>query len=565
MHACLEEIREKLLGGKIEKIYQPEKEEIILLIRRERLLINVSNEAARICLSYAKKENPPQAPMFCMLLRKSLTGAKLVDVIQPQNDRSCTLVFEAYNEMGDVVERCLRIEIMGRCSNVIFTEGDKIIDSAKREDFAQSDKRQILPGLRYEEPPAQDKRAISDIDTEKFVSEITSNDTPVGRALMNGISGLSPLWSREICFLAGDVYDTPGTLLESGEKLKAVLDGFKNKITAGDFTPVMISPENSKGDYSFLPVRMYGDCVTEYATLGELTDAFYANRNAAEYVKQRGTDIMKLVNSQIERISRKLNLLKGEKEENEGRDVYKVYGELITANIYAIKKGQRSLKAVDYYSEPPKETEIPLDTRLTPAENAQKYFKIYRKSRTALTHIDEESEKAKLELEYMHSVADALSRASTTAALSEIREELERGGYVKKRTGAKKTVKRRYQRFMSDGFEILAGSNNLQNDELTFRTASRQDLWFHIKDAPGSHVILRTEGETPTDRAITDAGIIAATLSSGAQGAKIPVDYTRVCFVKKIHGAPLGLVTYTDQTTILAVPSKERCSELEIK
>ena len=565
MHAALNEIREKLLGGKVEKIYQPQKEEIILLIRRERLLVNVSGVSARICLSNAKKENPPEAPMFCMLLRKTLTGARLIDIVQPENDRLCRLVFEAYNEMGDTVIRELKVEIMGRSSNIILTEGDKIIDAAKRVDFAQSEKRQILPGLKYEAPPTQDKKAITDIDTDALCDEIALSELSAEKTLMNKISGLSPLWAREICFLSGLAPDTVGNTIKGTDGLKRTLSDFKNKIAALSFQPTLISMQNGKSDYSFLPVHQYGGDIKLYDNIGDLTDDYYLSLNAEEYVKQRGTDIMKLIRLNIDRLSRKLNMLKGEREENEKREVCRVYGELITANIYRIKKGDSLLHAVNYYDDNAPETDIPLDTRLTPSENAQKYFKTYRKSRTALSFIETESEKARMELSYMRTVEDALTRAQTTGELNEIREELERGGYVKKRTVKQRAPKRRPRRFVCDGFEILAGCNNLQNDELTFKTASRHDLWFHIKDAPGAHVILKTEGQPPTDAAIEAAATVAATLSSGAQGAKIAIDYTKACFVKKIHGAPPGLVTYTNQTTLLIAPDNEKCKSIEQK
>ncbi len=565
MYAALNEIREKLLGGKVEKIYQPQREELILLIRRERLLINVSGEAPRICLSESKKENPPEAPMFCMLLRKCLTGARLSAVIQPENDRICSLVFEAYNEMGDTVIRELKVEIMGRCSNAILTEGDKIIDAARRVDFAQSDKRQILPGLMYEAPPTQSKRAIADIDTDALAGDIARGDTPADKALMNAISGLSPLWAREICFLSGISPDTRGCAPESAERLRKTLKDFKDSITQKKFAPALIKTSGGKSDYSFLPVRQYGGDITLYGSIGALTDEYYASKSAEEYIKQRGTDIMKLVRSNIDRLSRKINLLKNEREENEKRGICRVYGELITANIYRIKKGDSLFCAVNYYDENAPETDIPLDTRLTPSENAQKYFKLYRKSRTALSFIETESEKARLELSYMRSVEDALTRAQTTGELNEIREELEKGGFVKKRTAKQRAQKRRYKKYLCDGYEILAGSNNLQNDELTFKIASRQDLWFHIKDAPGAHVILKTGLSEPTDAAVEAAATVAATLSSGAQGAKIEIDYTKACFVKKIHGAPPGLVTYTNQTTLLVAPDNEKCLEMEQK
>lgn len=559
LYAALSEIKEKLVGGKVEKIYQPEKEEVALVIRKERLLINLSQEAARICISYAKKENPDVPPNFCMLLRKQLTGAKLIEVTQPQNDRIATLVFEAYNEMGDTVQRLLQIEIMGRCSNLILIENGRIIDAVKRVDFSQSTVRQILPGMVFEPLTPQDKKPIYEVDIDDFVREIKESDAPVHRLLMNKISGLSPLWSRELCFRAGDIAEKEGREID-GDKLKAVLCDFAATVWNCAFTPVLINGE--KPDYSFDKVTQYGDCITEYESIGALTDSFYQNRNTSVYVKQRGSDLQKLVNSHIERLSRKLNMLKEELSENQNKEIYKIYGELITAEIYKIKKGDTALKAFNYYTG--EDLEIPLDVMLTPAENAQHYFKIYRKSRTALVHNAEETKKAAMDLEYMHSVADALTRSTTTPQLQEIREELERGGFAKSGRVKQRQQKRKYRRFLSaDGFEILAGCNNLQNEELTFRVASRQDIWLHTLEVPGSHVIIRGEGRDIPDKTVEQAAIIAATLSSAQVGAKIPVDFTKICYVKKIPSSRPGFVSYTNQTTLMITPDAELIKALE--
>lgn len=570
MRCALEEIKKRAVGARIEKIYQPEKEEIILVIKKERLLINLSSEAARIGYSQNKRENPPVAPNFCMLLRKALNGARLSDVLQQQNDRTATLVFEAYNEMGDIVERCLQIEIMGRHSNLILTENGRISDSVKRIDFSLSTVRQILPGMQYELPPQQEKEPVYELDCVSLAEEIALSDAPIHKQLLNKISGLSPLWSRELCFKATGSTDTRGSELgnEGKENLINVLNEFAEVVKGCNFTPVLLNLPGGKKDFTFAPVYQYGEGAVEICPSFEsLTDNFYASRNAQEYIRQRGTDIQKLINNHIERLSKKLDLLKNEYEANIEKEIYKVYGELINANMYQIKEGDTSFTTINFYSENGEEITIPLDEMLSPSENAQRFYKIYRKAKTAQEHQLSEMEKAQMELSYLLSVADALSRCETAAELSEIREELEKSGFAKnKGQRTAKGKQRRYHTYVSDdGFEIIAGRNNLQNDEITNKVAARQDIWLHAKDAPGAHVVIRANNCDVPDSTIEQAAIIAATLSTATGDAKIPIDFTKICYVKKIPGAHPGLVTYVNQTTILIQPDKALCTRLEKK
>ena len=570
MRASLEQIRQRVLGARIEKIYQPEKEEIILVIKKERLLINLSSEAARIGFTGSKRENPPVAPNFCMLLRKALNGARLADIRQQQNDRTATLVFEAYNEMGDTVERCLQIEIMGRHSNLVLTENGRIADSIKRIDFSISTVRQILPGMQYELPPQQDKQTAYELDTLSLTEEIVLLDTPVHKVLLSKISGLSPLWSRELVYRATGQTDIRGTELTDTQRqaLQNELDSFAGLVKDCNFTPVLLNLPGGKKDYTFAPVYQYGESALEYpSSFEELTDNFYASRNAQEYIRQRGTVIQKLVNNHIERLSKKLDVLKNEYESNGEKEIYKIYGELINANMYRIKTGDTSFTTVNFYSENGEEITIPLDEMLTPSENAQRFYKIYRKAKTAREHQVKEMEKGEMELSYLLSVADSLSRSESAAELAEIREELEKSGFAKARGNVKRTSKqRRYHTYISDdGFEIIAGRNNLQNDEITNKLAARQDIWLHAKDAPGAHVVIRGNNTDIPDTTIEQAAVIAATLSTATGDAKIPIDFAKVCYVKKIPGAHPGLVTYTNQTTVLIQPDRALCHRLEKK
>lgn len=558
---------EAAVGAKADKIYQPTPVELIVALRGPaftgRLLICADPSAPRLHLTQTKSDNPPQAPAFCMLLRKVLAGARLRAVRQMGFDRLVTLEFDAVNEMGDAVCRSLVVELMGRCANVIVTENGRILDALRRVDFSMSPTRPILPGGRYDYPEPQNKIPLSQV-TEEAVAQALAQGASAKQALLSLISGLSPLLAREILVRSGYAPDLsasnarPDTLMQGISWLR---DKTENN------SCFVALREQTKGNFEFasVDIEQYGGYVTKtvYEDAGSLLDAYYAQRNRESMVQARGADLKKAVQTHIARLSRKLTAQQSELEENRNKEKYRTYGDLITANIYRIGEGDRQVVAVDYGQESMPEVTIALDENLSPAANAQRYYKWYHKAKTATAHLREEMEKAAKQLHYLDSVLEALSRAETGIEVAEIRQELTEGGYL--RSGGKKNRPQKSQphRFVFDGVEILAGKNNLQNERLTHHLAMKNEWWLHRLDAPGSHVIVRdTE---PSEAVLTFAAEIAALYSGGEGAGKTAVDMTRARYVKKIAGAGPGMVSYTNQTTIYVTPSRERAEKHRIK
>ncbi len=558
---------EAAVGAKADKIYQPTPVELIVALRGPaftgRLLICADPSAPRLHLTQTKPDNPPQAPAFCMLLRKVLAGARLRAVRQMGFDRLVTLEFDAVNEMGDAVCRSLVVELMGRCANVIVTENGRILDALRRVDFSMSPTRPILPGGRYDYPEPQNKMPLSQV-TEEAVAQALAQGASAKQALLSLISGLSPLLAREILVRSGYAPDLsasnarPDTLMQGISWLR---DKTENN------SCFVALREQTKGNFEFasVDIEQYGGYVTKtvYEDAGSLLDAYYAQRNRESMVQARGADLKKAVQTHIARLSRKLTAQQSELEENRNKEKYRTYGDLITANIYRIGEGDRQVVAVDYGQESMPEVTIALDENLSPAANAQRYYKWYHKAKTATAHLREEMEKAAKQLHYLDSVLEALSRAETGIEVAEIRQELTEGGYL--RSGGKKNRPQKAQphRFVFDGVEILAGKNNLQNERLTHHLAMKNEWWLHRLDAPGSHVIVRdTE---PSEAVLTFAAEIAALYSGGDGAGKTAVDMTRARYVKKIAGAGPGMVSYTNQTTIYVTPSRERAEKHRIK
>lgn len=551
-------------GAKIEKIYQPAPDEISLTLNGAmgtgRVLISANPSAARLHLTDTKRENPPAAPMFCMLLRKNLTGARLCGIRQEGLDRTVAINFDAYNEMGDTVRRTLQVELMGRHSNIILIAEGKIVDSIKRVDFATSSFRQVLPGRQYVLPPAQDKLHPIELDAEMLKTAICKNpDAPLSKILLGLISGLSPLNARELAFRVCHDSDILCGSISAGMlgTLAAETAALGKLIEDRTFVPVLMSNEDGNFDFSYDYIMQYGIAVTckRCPSFTALLDEYYSTADSRLVLKNRGADLLKLVNTNIERVAKKINLQRADMQENLKKDYCKLYGESIMANIYKIAPSDTALVCQNFYSSENETLEIPLDTSLTPAQNAQKYYKIYRKAKTANEHLSVELQKSERELIYLHSVQDALSRTATGVELNEIRYELYEGGYIKKRAQkSKKTTPIFHQFELPDGTVILAGKNNTQNEYLTTKLARRSDTWLHAKDMPGSHVIIRNGGADIDSDTLILAANIAAHFSAGAASANVPVDCTTVCYVKKVPAAPPGFVTYTNQKTLYVTP-----------
>ncbi len=562
-----EELKEKILGGKIDKVYQPEKEEIILSVRtREgnfRLLLSASASNPRLHLTTVQRENPMTPPMLCMLMRKHLCGGVIVDITQRGFDRVVRFDIETRDELGDICIKSVIVEIMGRHSNVILVdENNKIMDSAKHIDFTVSAVRQILPGLIYEESPAQDKLSADNISVTDLMREIENlqSDELLDKFLVSRFMGMSPLLAREI------VYRHFGhTKITKGEADTAAfvvhVTDFLKELADNAFTPTIIIDKNEKKPIAFSCVRLtqYEDSsdIEENPSISAVIDSYFEKRSNREHMNRRSAALMKLVHNNIERCEKKLALHRENLEASKDREKFKMYGDLITANMYRIKYGMKSVMVENFY-EDCAEIEIPLKENISPSQNAQRYYKKYSKAKTTEQYAIREIQIAEDEKYYLESVCENLEKVESPAELDEIKLELANEGYLPKVNQKQKKQQKKIEpiKFISaDGFEILVGRNNRQNDELTLKTAYSTDIWFHTKNIPGSHTIVRTKGTgMAPDTTLMQAAKIAAYYSKGKNSSQVPVDYTAVKNVKKPNGAKAGMVIYDKYNTVYVLP-----------
>lgn len=572
------ELESCLIGARIDKIHQFSREEMIFVLRLQqptedgsrtvKLYLSAGADSPRIHLTSASFENPKSPPMFCMLMRKYLGSAKLIEIRQIGLDRILHLVFETRNEMGDLIQLTVAIEIMGRHSNIILIdETGRVIDSIKRIDDTMSSVRPILPGVRYTLPPAQDKLDLIDVTPEQIEQRLrTGKDTPLSKALLSAVQGVSPIVCREIAnyvFLGDDRVISEMTENHFDRLrffLTKVIDYAKNYTG----TPTSVIDSRKKPmDFSFMDIHQYGGSMftRTYDTYSQLLDDFYTQRDNIQRMRHRSADLLKVLASTADRIARKLSLQQKELADCSDRETWKIYGDLINANLYSIQKGDRTATLVNFYDENQAEVTIPLDPRKTPAQNAQKYYGEYRKADTAEKKLRELIEEGQQEAIYIDSVFDALTRAQTNDELSAIRAELAEQGYLRKKGPAPKKGKetklapKRYR--SDDGFLILVGRNNVQNDQLTLKDARGRDVWFHTKNIPGSHTIVVSDGQEVPDSTLNQAAIIAAANSKAADSAQVPVDYTLIKNVKKPRGAKPGMVIYVNYQTAYVTPDFE--------
>ena len=579
MLACtLGEIKKIAGGARIEKVYQPEKDEIVLQMRSfeggKRLLINAGSNNPRIGFSETQKENPQNPPMFCMLLRKYLQGAKLSEVSQADFDRVAFLGFDTRDEMGFECKRYLIAELMGKYSNLIFADGDKkIITAMRTSDFSFDSMRQLLPGMRYELPPAQNKENPLHITEEQFntIYDAFPAERSCDKFIVNSFTGIAPVVAREICFRATGHTDTPLKYCfrdDIGREFSAVTHRIKNE----DFEPSLILDGDRAVEYCFMPIAQYGSFECRSMTsAGKLFDSFFETRDNEQRVHQRASDILKLLTNAEARIRKKIDLQKGELALCEEGIKYKKYGDLITANIYRLSRVATVCEFEDYESMREDGSfdiiKVELDNRLSPSANAQRYYKKYNKSKTAKIELAKQIELGEAELSYIYTVFEALTRAETPTDLAEIREELYHSGYASrmKAYSAKKAQKPVIMQFETpDGMRVLCGKNNVQNEHITYKLAEKYDYWFHAKQVPGSHVLLVTEGKEPTDLDFTTAAEIAA-LYSKAEGDNIAVDYTYAKHVKKPASSKPGYVIYHVNWTAYVTPNEKRIKEMQQK
>ena len=566
LRAVLRQIEKDCLDGRTDKIYQPERDEVVFVIRaggsEHRLLINAGSSCPRMNLTGIKVENPATPPMFCMMLRKHFAGARLTAVSQPGFERVARLTFECHDDLGFKTNKHVICEIMGKYSNIIVTDiDDKIIGILKPIDFAASTIRQLLPGMKYTLPPPQDKLDPLTVERDAFNTAARSAD--ITRSAVKFLStyflGLAAVTSREIVYRAAGSCDA--TLAECADTL---FDKMKEVVLSADVGGIEPSmAKNADGmpiEYLYTRLSQYesGAEVTVFPTVGALIDEFYLKRSSEERLHRRASDIFRILSAAEARITKKIVLQREELDKCEMGETYKKYGDLITGSIYMMKRGMKSVSLSDWYTDGSM-IEIPLSERLTPAQNAQAYYKKYNKSKSAKVHLADQLEGAERELEYIGTVFDSLTRAQTERELSEIRAELYHSGYASKMKNY--TEKKRQAPLLmkfetTDGHTVLCGKNNIANDHLTTKLANRNDWWFHVKGQPGSHVVLECfPGESdPSESAFTDAAMIAAYHSSAKGGASVAVDYTKVREVKKPSGSKPGYVIYhTNWTAYVTV------------
>ncbi|MFR5762646.1 MAG: NFACT RNA binding domain-containing protein [Oscillospiraceae bacterium] len=554
--AVRRELEGSLTGCRVDKVQQPQRDTLILSMRGAagggKLLLTASPNHPRIHLTNEPAENPAQPPMFCMLLRKHLTGGRLVGMQQPEMERLLDLTFDCTDEMGSPTQKHLILEIMGRNSNLILTAEDgRILDCLRRVDFEMSEQRQVLPGLYYHLPPTQGKRDPFAVTQEELTALLAAQRSPrrLDGWLLDTFGGFSPLVCRELAFcLTGDL-DTDVSELPEAEKtaLAARLHARIEQLRTQPPQPVLLEKDGRPWDFTCLPVTQYGDFVRQEAfdSFSRLLDRFYAARDRADAIRQSSQVIRKTVSNLQARTARKLENQRKELAATHDRERLRRLGDILTANLYAVKRGQTKLRAADFYDPEMKEIEIPLNPAISPQQNAAKFYKDYQKAKTAEKVPTEQIARGEQELAYLASVLDALTRAESVRDLQEIRAELVSGGYLRQ-TDRKKQMKlppSRPMRFVSsDGFGIWVGRSNRQNDELTTKLAAKTDLWLHVQKIPGSHVIIETGGQTPPDRTVTEAMQLAAYYSQAREGQNVPVDYTPVKYVKKARRGQPGMV-----------------------
>ena len=565
------ELAPQLTGSRIEKIQQPARDQLVLLLRgSRRLLINAGANQPRLHLTAQLRDNPSQPPMFCMLLRKHLSGGIIESVRQEPLERVVTLTVLAADELGERSRFTLIWEGMPRRANLILCDRDgRIIDCLRRIDLESEQDRQVLPGLFYRLPARQNKRSPLIVTEEEFAALLShaAPDAPLDGWLLDTFTALPPLVARELTARACGSTDAPAS---QGAALWTVFAQWRNAVNDSHFTPTLIKRNGALADFTYGPILQYGPAAeTEvYDTFSHLLDDFYEKREQAERVRQKGQDLLKTATTARDRVRRKLAAQGKELAACLDRDHLRICGELITANLYRMERGQSRLTAQNYYDENCADMDIPLDVRLSPQENAARYFKQYAKAKTAEKYLTAQLQKGREELQYLESVLQELSQAESEQDFNDIRTELTDGGYIRQR-GKKQSGFQRASRprefCTSAGLRVLVGRSNRQNDRLTTKDADKRDLWLHTQKIHGSHVILCTGGAEPDEQSLLEAASLAAYFSQAQGSAKVPVDYTPVKFVKKPAGARPGMVVYTTYQTLLADPDESLVKRLAVK
>ncbi len=574
--AVVKQLNDNVLNGRIDKIYQPEKDEIILNIRSfksvYKLMLTSNPQSPRIGFTFVSKNNPNTPPLFCMVLRKHIQNGKIISITQPNFERIININIESINELGDYSVKTLILEMMGRHSNIILTD-DKynIIESIKHVNADMSSVRQVLPGLKYIIPSSNGKYDTMKIEKEIFMKVFEEKKSlNLQSFIYKSFNGISPIIASEIVARAGFEPSVRGDELNEFEKnvLYEKFVEFINKIKDGQFNPNIIYEDGKVVEFSPIETLIFKNFEKKYFDdISELLDFYYKKRDILYRMNQKSQDLKKLVLNNIERCVKKKHIQQKTLKEIKDRDKLRLFGELLTANIFMIKKGMTSFSTINFYDENMNEITIPLDANLTPSENAQRYFKLYSKQKRTFEALKSQIKQNDDELNYLEGVLESISNSTQEQDINEIRLELSEEGFLKKRNIGKnkRNIKKSkpIHYISSDGFSIFVGKNNRQNDELTLKTAKTNDMWLHTKNIPGSHVIIQSNGNDIPETTINEAALLAAFYSKGKNSSLVPVDYTLKKFVKKPAGAKPGMVIYTTNKTCYITPDEQLVSKIE--
>lgn len=577
LHLVKKELESSLIGARVDKIHQPSKDNLIITLRtlndgNKKLFFSASAGTARVHFTKSELENPKVPPMFCMLMRKHLSSGKLIAIRQDGFERILYFDFEATDEFGDRVVLTVAAEIMGRCSNIILIGKDsRVIDSIKRVSEDMSSVRLVLPGIAYSLPPRTNRISLFELDKDSLFASLRDSKSPeTSKALVKIIEGISPVFAREAVYYALRGAEKPANELTDDEldRLYFWLTKTAGEVLRNENKYVLLRDKNGlMKDFCFTDIHQYGAMMVtkEFSSPSELLDYFYSERDVIAQTRQRASDLFKLLVSLSERIARRVSAQKIELEECKNRDELRIKGDLIMSNLYRLEKGMTKATVENYFDPDCKPMDIELDSRLTPTQNAQKYYSEYRKQDTAEKKLRELIASGEDEAKYIDSVFDSLSRATTESELAQIREELAAEGYIKHAKSKTKLPKALppIEYMSTDGYRILVGRNNRQNDTLTLKTASKQDLWLHVQNITGSHVIVESFGGEIPQGTIEEAALIAAYNSSARGSSLVPVDYTLVKYVKKPAGAKPGMVIFTNNKTLYVTPDDDIVNSLK--
>lgn len=570
--AVVKEIAHLSIGARVEKLFQPSKDALLLNLRLERgkedkkgqnrrLLIDCGNTSPRICMTEIELENPKVPPMFCMLLRKHLSSARITDIRQLGFERVIEITFESRDELGYLSNKYIYAELMGRFSNLVFCDGEKrVISALHLTDLSASVKRPLLSGIRYELPPAQEGKLSPLEETkEELLTALSQSVTSFSKFIQNRYFGLSPLIARELEYRANG----------SREALCKEFFELTERIKNRSFVPVLLKKDDGTPlEYSFMPIKQYeGSAVSETAEdFSALIDGFFSERSKNERLKQRASDILKLLTNAESRLQKRIALQEDELSACAEKELFKNRADLITANLHILKRGMTEVTLVDYYDEGCPNVTLTLDSRLSPSQNAQRYYKKYNKCKSAEIHLREQIDNGKRELAYLDTVFDSLTRAENESDLNEIRKELHESGYasrMKNYSASKMPAPKPSEYRTSGGWKVLCGKNNAQNEYITHKIAGKTDLWFHVKDYPGSHVVLICDGAEPDAIDYTEAATVAAVCSKAPTGQRVTVDYTRIKNLKKPPDSKPGYVTFASNYSAYVLADPQIVEEMK--